>query len=110
MRAIDRRQYHSKSLNHLELLKKADPLRNGYYTDLSNKWSIEEKLEEWISLNSYYVPLNLSNLNLVALHYLEYICVADELLLQNNNLNLTRNEDKLLALKLANVNISAMDI
>lgn len=89
MRAIDRKQYHSQTLEHLESLKKYDSMRTGYYTDLANKWSIENRLQDWIaSVHSKEdIALDLSNLNLVNLHYEQYLCVANEINLCQNLFN-----------------------
>lgn len=86
MRAIDRKNYHVDSLKHLESLKKCDELRIGYYTDLGNKWSIEDRLADWIaSLSSNTsAKLNLDDLNLVDIHYRQYFSVADQINLSAN--------------------------
>lgn len=86
MRAIDRKKNHSESLKFLESVKELDPDRSGYYTDLSNKWSIEDRLADWIvELDSNRdTPLDLSNLNLTDLHYKPYLCVADQITLHSN--------------------------
>lgn len=89
MRAIDREQYHTESLQFLETLKEFDSLRKGYYIDLSNKWSVEDRLSEWISTleANQLNPLDLSNLNLNEIHYRQYFCVADQVNLNGNNFN-----------------------
>lgn len=86
MRAIDRKQYHSETLEFLEILKKCDALRIGYYVDLGNKWNIEDRLANWIvSLEeNKQQPLDLSNLDLVGVQYQPYFCVADEIDLRHN--------------------------
>lgn len=99
MRAIDRKQFHAEALQHIESLKKYDALRVGYYIDLANKWSIEHKLDEWItSIHSgHLVALDLSHLNLVSLHYEQYLCVADEIYLTQNLLSGNRRAQRCLA-------------
>lgn len=77
MRAINRKQYHNTTLEHLALLRKTDSLRCGYYTDLGNKWIIEQVLEEWITQSERNVPIDLSQQQLVTLSYEQYLCVAD---------------------------------
>lgn len=86
MRAIDRKGYHSETLSLLEALKQCDSFRTGYYTDLANKWSIEDRLGEWIASlsNNKSNTLKLSSLQLVDLHYKQYLCVADEIDLKDN--------------------------
>lgn len=87
MRATDRRKYHSESLEFLNKLKICDANRTGYYTDLANKWSIEDRLADWIvALQSDRdTPIDLSNLNLINLHYKQCLCVS-------NDINLTQNQ------------------
>ena len=104
MRAIDRTRYHLTSLKHLDLLKLADPLRLGYYTDLANKWSIEFVLEQWILGNSFGIPIELSQLNLVSLFYEQYLCVADELSL-GTTLKFGSWQDKVATLRQCKVNV-----
>lgn len=86
MRATDRKKYHSESLEFLEKLKTYDSNRTGYYEDLANKWSIEHCLADWISTleSNRDTPIDLSNLNLVNLHYKQYLCVADRIDLSEN--------------------------
>lgn len=76
MRAINRKEYHNTTLKHLALLQKADPLRSGYYTDLGNKWIIEQVLEEWIIRSELKFPVDLPR-QLVTLSYEQYLCVVD---------------------------------
>lgn len=95
MRATDRKKYHTESLDFLEKLKKHDSNRTGYYVDLANKWSIEHRLAEWISaldLNRD-TPIDLSKLNLVNLHYKQYLCVADQIYLTENDFDAKRSDD-----------------
>lgn len=86
MHAIDRKKYHSESLEFLEKLKEYDSNRTGYYTDLANKWSIEHPLADWIAVleRNRDMPIDLSNLSLVNLHYKQYLCVADRIDLSGN--------------------------
>lgn len=92
MRAIDRKKYHSKSLEFLSKLKTFDVNRIGYYNDLANKWSIEDRLAEWILAleENRNTPIDLTNLNLFNLHYKQYLCVADQINLSDNQFNATR--------------------
>lgn len=92
MRAIDRKAHHTESLEYIEKLKECDPHRRGYYQDLSNKWSIEDRLEDWINaVNSdRNTPIDLSQLNLINLHYKQYVCVADKINFTGNQLNTRR--------------------
>lgn len=98
MRAIDRNQYHADALQHLESLKNYDSMRIGYYTDLANKWSIENKLEAWISAihSNNDLTLDLSNLNLVNLHYEQYFSVADEINFKQNPMQQTKRVQSIL--------------
>lgn len=80
MRAIDRSKYHTITLENLAKLRTIDPMRIGYYTDLGDKWLIEEKLQQWIELDATET-LDLSDADLVGLHYDQYLCVADAILL-----------------------------
>lgn len=86
MRAIDRKQYHTESLEFLETLKKCDSLHIGYYVDLGNKWSIEDRLANWIASleENTQKPLDLSNLDLVGVQYQQYLCVAEQIDLRHN--------------------------
>lgn len=104
MRAINRKQYHNTTLEHLALLRKADPLRSGYYTDLGNKWIIEQVLEEWITKAEPNVPIDLSQRQLVSLSYEQYLCVADVINLNGCCLR-SDNATKLNALKNCRVKI-----
>lgn len=102
MRAIDRKQYHRETIEFLEILKKCDSVRIGYYVDLGNKWNIEDRLANWIeSLNdNKQNPLNLSNLNLVNMvdiHYQQYFCVAEQIDLRHNNFVESKRTDMLKA-------------
>lgn len=86
MRAVDRKLYHSESLEFLEKLQKYDSNRTGYYADLANKWSIEHRLADWISALKINrnTSIDLTNLNLVNLHYKQYLCVANQIKLFGN--------------------------
>lgn len=91
MRAIDRNQYHSTCLQHLNLLKVVDPLRMGYYTDLSSKWCIEQILENWINANQYTAPIDLSALKLNTIYYEQYLCITDSIILKDSDTKKSRN-------------------
>lgn len=95
MRATDRKKYHSESLEFLEKLKKYDSSRTGYYEDMANKWSIEHCLADWIIEleTNRDRPIDLSNLNLVNLHYKQYLCVADRIDLSGNHFDDKHNAE-----------------
>lgn len=103
MRATDRKKYHSESLEFLTKLKMCDTNRIGYYSDLANKWSIEDRLADWINAleKNLDTPIDLSNLNLINLHYKQYLCVADEINLTANQFDEKSNKHitKLLSIK-----------
>lgn len=105
MRATDRKNYHSESLEFLEKLKKYDSNRTGYYEDLANKWSIEHRLADWISAleTNRDTPIDLSKLSLVNLHYKQYLCVADQINLSENLFNSQRSSETSTLLKDCNV-------
>ncbi|XP_058823726.1 geranylgeranyl transferase type-2 subunit alpha [Topomyia yanbarensis] len=87
MKAIDRRRYYDHMLAYLEKLQTVDPMRQGYYRDLTSRWSIENRLERWIGANG--IPngkLDLSGLKLERLFYEQYLSVAEEIDLSNNQL------------------------
>lgn len=108
MRAIDRKQYHSEALVFLETLKKCDSLRTGYYIDLGNKWSIEDRLADWIAsleTNRDNI-LELTNLNLVNIQYQQYFCVADRINLEQNNIDNKRTAAIQELLTNCNVNVT----
>lgn len=106
MRAIDRKQYHATTLEHLNRLQLADPMRSGYYIDLANKWSTEDVLESWIALGgSFNQTVDLSQLNLVTLYYEQYLCIANRVDLRNCPLRATANAMKLAALRSCCVNV-----
>ncbi|XP_031617079.1 geranylgeranyl transferase type-2 subunit alpha [Contarinia nasturtii] len=92
MRAVNRKEYHAASLEFLDKLKMYDSNRTGYYSDLADKWSIERGLIDWISAleKNRDTLIDLSNLNLVNLHYTQYICVANEIKLSGNNFDSKR--------------------
>lgn len=86
MRATDRQQNHSESLELLDKLKAYDSNRIGYYTDLANKWSIENRLAGWILSvhENRDTPIDLSQMHLINLHYKQYLCVATHINLTGN--------------------------
>lgn len=108
MRAIDRKKYHAESLEFIGKLKEYDPHRRGYYQDLSNKWSIEDRLEDWINAVSMDrdTPIDLSQLNLINLHYKQYVCVADKIDLTGNQLDARRINELSALLESCNVNFT----
>lgn len=112
MRAIDRKKYHSESLEFLKKLNSCDPNRIGYYHDLSNKWSIEDRLEDWIRVLSTNreAPIDLSNLHLNNLHYKQYLCVADEINLAANYFEPKRFEEIFALLSYCNVKFTLEDL
>lgn len=76
MRAIDRRRYHTKTLDNLAQLHIVDPMRTGYYADLADKWNIENLLNEWINIGDlFFIDLRVAATS--ALYYDQYLCVAD---------------------------------
>ena len=95
MHATDRKKYHSESLEFLNKLKEFDSNRTGYYTDLANKWSIGHRLADWIVElgRNRDMPIDLSNLNLVNLHYKQYLCVADRIDLSANHFDGKRTDE-----------------
>lgn len=76
MRAIDRPRYHSITLDNLAQLRTVDPMRSGYYADLADKWRIEELLQQWIEAGDLGT-IDVSAAAVSALHYDQYLCVAD---------------------------------
>lgn len=95
MRAIDRKNNHSQSLEFLDKLKVCDSNRTGYYVDLADKWNIEHQLADWIgSLDANRdTPIDVSQLHLVNLHYKQYLCVADQIELSGNNFDSKRTNE-----------------
>lgn len=95
MRAIDRKRYHAESLELIEKLAEYDPCRRGYYRDLSNKWNIEDRLEDWIIAlrTDREAPIDLSHLDLIGMHYKQYVCVADVVNLIGNRFNAKRHAE-----------------
>ncbi|XP_058452584.1 geranylgeranyl transferase type-2 subunit alpha [Malaya genurostris] len=80
MKAIDRRFYHEDIITYLDKLQIVDPMRQGYYRDLTSRWSIENRLEQWIGENG--IPnarLDLSGLKLERVCYEQYLSVAEEI-------------------------------
>lgn len=108
MRAIDRQQNHFESLELLEKLKTFDSNRIGYYTDLANKWSIEHCLANWILAvqTNRDTPINLFQMNLVNLHYKQYLCVATHINLTANQFDTQRTNDISAFLNECNVKFS----
>lgn len=86
MRSIDRKQYHSKSIEYLKKLETVDSLRMGYYRDLASKWNIEYVLDNWISTMPFNDTINLSNYQLTTLAYEQYLSVASSINLSDNEL------------------------
>lgn len=105
MRATDRQKNHSESLELLEKLKKYDSNRIGYYTDLANKWSIENCLANWISAVQINrdTPIDLSQMNLINLHYKQYLSVAAHINLTANKFDAQRINEISAWLKACNV-------
>lgn len=95
MRATDRQQNHSESLELLDKLKTYDSNRIGYYTDLANKWSIENCLANWILAvhENRDTPIDLSQMNLINLHYKQYLCVATHINLTGNQFDAQRIDE-----------------
>lgn len=86
MRAIDRPRYHTITLERLASLRQLDPMRSGYYTDLADKWIVEEALQKWIANGSFQETIDLSGSNLLTLNYDQYLCVADHITLGGSKL------------------------
>lgn len=86
MRAVDRKGFHEKSLEYLKKLQTIDSSRKGYYEDLASKWSIEKKLEEFVESKRPPEILDLSNLNLTAFYYEQYLSIFDQLNFLQNKL------------------------
>ncbi|KAG4070033.1 hypothetical protein HA402_013693 [Bradysia odoriphaga] len=105
MRAIDRKQYHSVTLDHLQKLIAADPLRTGYYLDMSNKWNIEFKLTEWIQAEHIEDFIDLSDIDLVSLFYEQYLCAADQIILKRQLPKREQNLVKMKAFDSCNCNV-----
>lgn len=105
MRATDRQQNHSESLELLDKLKEYDSNRIGYYTDLANKWIIENRLAGWISSvhENRDTPIDLSQMNLINLHYKQYLCVATHINLAGNQFDAQRADEITTFLNACNV-------
>ncbi|XP_055639307.1 geranylgeranyl transferase type-2 subunit alpha [Toxorhynchites rutilus septentrionalis] len=86
MKALDAEGYHDRILGYLEKLQEVDPLRVGYYRDLTAKWSIEIRLKRWIDEGKPQKKLDLSNLKLNRVTYEQYLAVAGEIDLSGNKL------------------------
>lgn len=87
MRAINRKEHHSKTVEFLKKLEEVDPMRKGYYQDLGSKWNLENKLDEWINSDRIITKADLSKLNLTSLYFEQYLCVCNEIKLSSNLLN-----------------------
>lgn len=87
MRAVDRKEHHSKTVEFLKKLEVVDPMRKGYYQDLGSKWNLENKLDEWISFGSLNAVIDLSMLNLTSLYFEQYLSICNEINLSSNLLN-----------------------
>lgn len=105
MRAIDRKKYHSVTLDHLKKLIAADPLRTGYYVDMNNKWNIEFKLTEWILKEQFEDPIDFSDVDLVSIFYEPYLCAANQVILNNELPSMDQNLVKLKALATCNCDV-----
>lgn len=108
MRAIDRKQYHFVTLDHLQKLILADPLRTGYYVDMNNKWNIEYKLTDWILKENIEDPIDFSDNDLVSLFYEQYLCATDQIILNNELPVREQNLVKLKALAMCNCNVNIL--
>ncbi|XP_055596290.1 geranylgeranyl transferase type-2 subunit alpha [Uranotaenia lowii] len=91
MKAIDRVQFYPQMISNLEKLQTVDPLRKGYYSDILQKWSIENRLVEWTARlqDQPNAALDLSGLGLTHLAFEQYLAIADELDLSGNALTET---------------------
>ncbi|XP_055548467.1 geranylgeranyl transferase type-2 subunit alpha [Wyeomyia smithii] len=87
MKAIDRAGHHAEILACLEKLQSVDPMRKGYYRDLTSRWNIEHRLEQWIDQANYAHKVDLSGLKLERIFYEQYLSVADEIDLGANQLS-----------------------
>lgn len=87
MRAIDRKQHHSKTVEFLKKLEEVDPMRKGYYQDLESKWNLENKIDEWINLGSLNTVIDLSMLDLTSLYFEQYLSICNDINLSSNHLN-----------------------
>ncbi|XP_049301411.1 geranylgeranyl transferase type-2 subunit alpha [Anopheles funestus] len=86
MKAIDRRGYYETIRQHLTKLETVDALRKGYYLDLASKWSIENRLAEWIEAGNLRSEIDLSGLQLTVVNYVQYFVTADVINLSTNRL------------------------
>ncbi|XP_052896795.1 geranylgeranyl transferase type-2 subunit alpha [Anopheles moucheti] len=86
MKAIDRRGYYETIRQHLVKLETVDALRKGYYLDLASKWSIENRLDEWIEAGNLSSEIDLSGMQLTVVNYVQYFVTADALNLSTNRL------------------------
>uniref|UniRef100_A0A182WGG1 Geranylgeranyl transferase type-2 subunit alpha n=1 Tax=Anopheles minimus TaxID=112268 RepID=A0A182WGG1_9DIPT len=86
MKAIDRRGYYETIREHLSKLETVDALRKGYYLDLASKWSVENRLEEWIEAGNLCSEIDLSGMQLTGVSYVQYFATADAINLSANRL------------------------
>uniref|UniRef100_A0A182K124 Geranylgeranyl transferase type-2 subunit alpha n=1 Tax=Anopheles christyi TaxID=43041 RepID=A0A182K124_9DIPT len=86
MKAIDQRGYHETIRQHLTKLETVDGLRKGYYLDLASKWSIENRLDEWLQAGNLSAAIDLSGLQLSVISYTPYLATADAINLSDNRL------------------------
>lgn len=82
MRSLDTSLYHSKILSSLETLTRVDPLRSGYYSDLSSQIEIEYKLVE----SNWEENVELGGKNLSSIYHPQYLMLAKKIDLSNNKL------------------------
>ncbi|XP_017856399.1 PREDICTED: geranylgeranyl transferase type-2 subunit alpha isoform X2 [Drosophila arizonae] len=78
MRAIDVSSYHEQSLTHLAKLEQVDALRQGYYKDLSARWTMEMALAKWPTSSSYPQLFELPT-KMPRMPYAQYLIVADKI-------------------------------
>uniref|UniRef100_A0A1B0DAL6 Geranylgeranyl transferase type-2 subunit alpha n=1 Tax=Phlebotomus papatasi TaxID=29031 RepID=A0A1B0DAL6_PHLPP len=98
MRAIDRKTYHARALEFLRKLQTVDSLRSGYYKDLASKWAVEQVIEKWMEAGNFEEPIDLSSLQITTIPYEQFMSVASEINLAENQLQ-DRSLAKLVALQ-----------
>uniref|UniRef100_A0A182NBN5 Geranylgeranyl transferase type-2 subunit alpha n=1 Tax=Anopheles dirus TaxID=7168 RepID=A0A182NBN5_9DIPT len=86
MKAINPRDHYTTIRQYLTKLESVDGLRKGYYRDLASKWAIEQRLERWIDAANFTAPIDLSDMQLTALSYVQYFVTADGVNLSSNRL------------------------
>uniref|UniRef100_A0A182QYP0 Geranylgeranyl transferase type-2 subunit alpha n=1 Tax=Anopheles farauti TaxID=69004 RepID=A0A182QYP0_9DIPT len=86
MKAINPREHYTTIRQYLTKLESVDELRKGYYRDLASKWAIEHRLEQWIDAGNFTAPIDLSDMQLTALSYVQYFVTADGVNLSMNRL------------------------